>query len=107
MADFKLLSKEPSTTEGAEACYILIQDQYDRGVYDGLQDKVYDFSSKAKGQNYFLAKAFIVLGDSFAEQGNWAQARATFESIRDGYTPSGPEDDVLDQVDLRLRKLQD
>ena len=33
------------------------------------------------------------------------QARATFESIRSGYTPSGTSDDVLDQVDIRLRKL--
>ena len=105
LEEFRALAGDPSTDEGAEAAYILIQDQYDRGQFEGIQDKVYEFADKAAGQNYWLAKAFIVLGDTFAEQGNLAQARATFESIRSGYTASGPQDDVPDQVDLRLRKL--
>ena len=106
VSEFKVLSAEPSTDEGAEAAYFLIQDRFDRGAFEGIQEAVYDFADKSAGQNYWLAKAFIVLGDSFAEQGNLAQARATFESIRDGYTSSGPQDDVLDQVELRLRKIQ-
>ena len=103
--DFKVLSGEPSTDEGAEATYMIIQDKYDRADFDGIQEKVYDFSAKAGGQNYWLAKAFIVLGDTFAEQGNIPQAKATFESIRSGYTSTGVQDDVLDQVEIRLRKL--
>ncbi len=106
LPELRILAQVPSTDEGAEAAYLLIQDQYDRGQFEGIQDQVYAFSGKAAGQNYWLAKAFIVLGDSFVEQGNLAQARATFESIRSGYTSSGPQDDVLDQVDVRLRKLQ-
>ena len=106
MADFQALSAQPSTPEGAEAAYLVIQDLFDRAQFGQIQERVYAFADKAGGQNYWLAKAFIVLGDSFAEQGNTAQAKATFESIRSGYTPSGAEDDVLDQVDVRLRKLQ-
>jgi hypothetical protein len=34
------------------------------------------------------------------------QAAATFESIRDGYEPEGNDDDVLENVSLRLSKLQ-
>ena len=104
-AELKILSEQPSTDEGAEAAYLLIQDQYDRARFDGIQDAVYDFSGKAGGQNYWLAKAFIVLGDTFAEQGNLAQARATFQSIKNGYTSTGAQDEVLDQVELRLNKL--
>ncbi len=104
--EFQQLAQAPATDEGAETAYLIIQDQYDRGQFDGIQEKVYSFAEKAGGQNYWLAKAFIVLGDSFAEQGNLAQAKATFESIRSGYSSSGPQDDVLDQVDVRLRKLQ-
>ena len=102
---FDQLAKDPSTDEGAEAAYLIIQDRFDRAEFDGIQDKVYDFAAKASGQNYWLAKAFIVLGDTFAENGNMAQAKATFDSIKSGYTPYGPEDEVLDQVELRLRKL--
>lgn len=99
------LAANPSTDEGAEAAYMLIQDTCDKGDFDKVEDMVYDFSSKAAGQNYWLAKAFIVLGDSFAEQDNFPQAKATFESIQSGYEPQGPEDDVLDNVKMRLEKL--
>jgi tetratricopeptide (TPR) repeat protein len=102
---FEQLAKEPSTDEGAEAAYLIIQDKFDRAEFTGIEDKVYDFAAKAAGQNYWLAKAFIVLGDTFAENGNMAQAKATFQSIKSGYTPYGPGDEVLDQVELRLRKL--
>ena len=99
------LSAQASTNEGAEAAYLLIQDRYDRADFGSVQDKVYAFAEKAGGQNYWLAKAFIVLGDCFVEQGQANQARATYESIRSGYTPTGAQDDVLDQVELRLSKL--
>lgn len=104
---FGKLASKPSTDEGAEAAYMLIQDAYDQGKYDTVEKMVYDFSSKAGGQNYWLAKAFIVLGDSFAEQDNYAQAKATFESIQNGYKPAeGTSDDVLDNVRMRLGKLK-
>lgn len=100
------LSAQPSTDEGAEAMYLVIQDLYDRGEFDSVSEKVYSFAGKAAGQNYWLAKAYIVLGDTFAESGNRDQARATYESIRSGYTPrEGTDDDVLDQVKLRLERL--
>ena len=102
---FEQLAKDPSTDEGAEAAYLIIQDKFDRAEFAGIEDKVYDFAAKAGGQNYWLAKAFIVLGDTFAENGNMTQAKATFDSIKSGYKPYGPEDEVLDQVELRLRKL--
>ena len=106
LAQLQVLSQKPSTAEGAEAAYLIIQDLYDRAEFAGIQEKVYAFADGAGDQNYWLAKAFIVLGDTFAEQGNLAQARATFESIRSGYESSGNADDVLDQVEQRLRKLQ-
>ena len=104
--DFRELAKEPATDEGAEATYLIIEDLYNRAEFGSIQDQVYAFAEKAGGQNYWLAKAFIVLGDSFADQGNMAQAKATFESIRDGYTAQGPQDDIPDQVHLRLSKLK-
>ena len=99
------LSTNPSTPEGAEASYLIIQDLYDRGHFAAVPDKVYEFAPLAVGQNYWLAKAYIVLGDAFMELGNEAQAKATFQSLLTGYTPFGPGDDVLDQVNLRLSRM--
>lgn len=103
---FRQLAAKPATDEGAEAAYMLIHDAYDQGRYEEVEKKVYSFSESASGQSYWLAKAFIVLGDAFADRDNFTQAKATFESILNGYQPSGTNDDVLDNVRMRLGKLQ-
>ncbi len=100
------LSDEPSTAEGAEAAVLLIQDLLDNARFDDVQRRVQAFAQVCGGQNYWLAKAFIILADSYERQGNIAQARATLESIRDGYRSQGPGDDIPDQVELRLHRLQ-
>ena len=63
-------------------------------------------AEKAGSQNYWLAKAFIVLGDSFADRGDFVQAEATYESILEGYEPVREDDDVLEQVRSRLNNLK-
>jgi len=104
---FEKLSAQPSTDEGAEAAFMMIQDAYDQGKYETVESKVYKFSESAGGQSYWLAKAYIVLGDSFAEREEYTQAKATFESIQNGYKPTpGTTDDVLDNVRMRLAKLK-
>ena len=104
---FTRLSASPATSEGAEAAYMIIQDACDQGKYDVVEKKVYAFAEKAGDQSYWLAKAFIALGDSFAEQDNLTQAKATFESVLNGYKPAdGTTDDVLDNVRMRLEKLK-
>lgn len=104
---FGKLAAGPSTGEGAEAAFMLIQDAFDKGLYDEVEKKVYRFADAAGDQSYWLAKAFIVLGDAFAERDNYPQAKATFESILGGYKPAeGTTDDVLDNVRMRLGKLQ-
>lgn len=102
---FKTLSKETSTPEGAEAAYLVILDSYDQGKFDEVETLTYAFSDSGSDQTYWLAKAFITLGDAFAERGEMKQAKATFESIRDGYSPEGMSDDVLDNVNMRLSKI--
>ena len=101
------LAAWPSTPEGAEASYVLIQDSYDRGAFDQAKERVYAFSDSGTGQAYWLAKAFIVLGDVFAETDNLVQAEATFRSIAEGYTPENANDDIMQSVNMRLEKLEE
>ena len=56
-------------------------------------------------RQYWLAKSYIVLGDSFVAQGNKEQAKATFESILEGYKPE-VKDEIAGQVKLRLSRLE-
>lgn len=99
------LAADPQTDEGAEATYILIQEVYDSGRFEDVENMVYAFSDAAPSQQYFLARSFIVLGDSFAERDEWEQAKATFESIRDNYRASGEGDDISAQVQMRLDRI--
>ena len=102
----KKLSADMSGKYGAEAAYILIMDSYDRGEFEDVETKVYAFADAGSAQTYWLAKSFVVLGDSFMEREEIEQAKATFESVRDGYTPSGEDDDVLDNVKMRLERIE-
>lgn len=102
---FRQLAVDPSSALGAESEYMLIQNLYDSGRFDAVDDEVYSFSQKAGDQSYWLARAYLVLGDSFSERGQYAQAKATFESIRDGYEPEKGADDILDSVKMRLDRL--
>ena len=106
-AILEVLARNVSGNYGAEAAYMLVQDSYDRGEFEDVETKVYAFSDAGSGQVYWLAKSFIVLGDSFVERDELEQAKATFESVRDGYMPSSTDDDVLDNVNMRLKKLEE
>ena len=84
-----------------------IQNLFDVGDFDKVEAEVYAFSQTAGSQSYWLAKAYLVLGDSFVERGAYEQAKATYESIRDGYEPAAGADDVADNVGKRLARLED
>ncbi len=103
-----ILQKLASNTispEGAEAAYLLVLDAYDGGDFNSVEERVYALSDSKTPHSYWLAKSFIVLGDSFAEREEWEQAEATFKSIKEGYKPQKESDDVLEQVDMRLKKI--
>ena len=101
------LARDMGGEYGAEAAYMLIQDSYDRGDFDSVETKVYAFAEAGSGQTYWLARSFVVLGDSFMERDDVEQAKATFESIRDEYSPASEEDDVLDNVKMRLKRIEE
>lgn len=101
------LARDVSNQYGAEAAYMLIVDSYDKGEFEEVENKVYALSDAGTPHVYWLAKSFIILGDSFVERGEYEQAKATFQSLVDGYEPSGPDDDVLDNVSMRMRKLDE
>ena len=92
---------------GAEAAYILIMDAYDRGEFAEVENMVYAFADSGSQQTYWLAKGFVVLGDSFVERGDLRQARATYESILEGYNSETESDDVPSTVELRMSKLEE
>jgi TolA-binding protein len=101
------LAEDVHDEYGAEAAYTLILDAYDKGDFDVVEEKVFAFADAGSGQTYWLAKSFITLGDTYVEKENLKQAKATFESVRDGYQPESSDDDILDNVRMRLTRLEE
>jgi len=104
MKIMKELSSQKNTAEGAEAAYMLIQDNYDQGNFSEVKKMVQSFAKSGSNQSYWMAKSFLLLGDTYVEEEEYKQARATFESVRDGYDG---DDDVTDAVKMRLSKLSE
>ena len=103
MTIFKTLSKEVKSVEGAEARFRIIEAEYKAKNYDKAEKMVYEFSDTNTPQNYWLAKAFILLGDIYFDKGDSFQARATYQSIVDGYSPA--DDGVVEEAKEKIAKL--
>lgn len=100
------LAADASYPEGADARLFLIQDRYDRGDFEAVETDVYDFASTDTPYMYQLARAYLILGDSFVQRGKLNQAKSTFESIRDGYEAPEGGDDIAVLVGEKLDNLK-
>ncbi|MDD3273364.1 MAG: tetratricopeptide repeat protein [Bacteroidales bacterium] len=104
MPILKELTSNKMTKEGAEAAYLIIANHFDNGDFEAVEREAFSFSDSGTPHTYWLAKSFILLGDSYAERENWEQAKATYESILESYK-QGEKDDIADQLKMRLDKL--
>lgn len=100
---YKVLSKEVKSAEGAEARYRLIEAEYAAGNLQTAEDMVYAFSDSKTPQNYWLAKSFILLGDIYMSRDDAFQARATYQSVVDGYSPA--DDGIVEEAKQRIAKM--
>ena len=89
------------TEEGAEAYYRVVEAAYIAGDYERAQQLVFDMGQC--GSTYWQAHIFILLGDTFVMTNNTFQARATYQSIVDGYSPK--DDGVVAEAKERISKL--
>lgn len=99
---YRELSAEVRTPQGSEAAYYVIEELFERGDLDATEKAVFDYSER-EPQAYWLAKAYLLLGDVYVRKGDNFQARATYQSVADGYSPA--DDGIVDEAKERIRKL--
>ena len=99
---YRDLASDVRTKEGSEAAYRLIESTFAGGDMEKTEKEVFAFSEK-EPQAYWLAKAYLLLGDVYLSKGDTFQARATWQSVADGYTPS--DDGIVDEAKARIAKL--
>lgn len=101
---YRSLAKDATNAQGAESAYILIEESFKNGDLDGAESSIMDFAKQNTTQSYFLAKAFITLGDIYIKRGDSFQARATFQSIIDGYSIA--DDGIIALTKQKIEELK-
>lgn len=103
LAIYRRLSSEVNSAEGAESAYRVIEAEYKAGNADQAEKLIYALSEAQSPQTYWVARAFIVLGDIYRDKGDDFQARATYRSIVDGYSPA--DDGIVEEARQRIESL--
>lgn len=103
LAIYKELAVEVQSAEGAEATYRVIEATFESGDLDAAEKAVLKFAGQNTPHTYWLGKAFLVLGDVYILKGDAFQARATLQSIVDGYLPAN--DGVVAEAKEKIAEL--
>jgi thioredoxin-like negative regulator of GroEL len=93
--DLKTLATEVRTAQGAEAKYLLAQSYFDAGQLDDAEAEVISFTQMNTQQQYWLARALILLSDINRERGELFQARQYLLVLQQNYTLTGDDIPVL------------
>ncbi|MFD2744043.1 MULTISPECIES: tetratricopeptide repeat protein [Sphingobacterium] len=102
MKELDLAAQKSQSAASAEAKYLMGVRQYEAKEYDKAQKTAFDVIENMEEQEYWVAKSFILLADTYARKGNTLQARSTLQSVIDNYTE---DDDIVPLAKDRLQKL--
>lgn len=100
---YRKLAGEVQSAEGAAAGYYVLQDTFDAGDPAKAEKAVFAYIDRNTPHAYWLAKAYLLLGDVYAAKGDAFQARATWQSVADGYSPA--DDGIVAEARGRIAEL--
>lgn len=100
LADFQAIANDTRSVYGAEAQFILADTYYRWKSYDKAEAQVKAFMQKNTPHAYWLARALIVLSDTYKAKGDNFQAKQYLESLKANY--KGSETDIQQMIDERL-----
>jgi TolA-binding protein len=101
--EFSKVASDLKTAEGAESKYHMAEIQFLLGNLEKAESEVFSFAEKNTPHNYWLAKSFIILSDIYSKKDDFFQAKATLQSVIDGY--SKPDDGIIDLATSKLNTL--
>ena len=101
--DLKTLSAEVRTAQGAESKYLLAQSYFEQQLLDEAESEIMAFTQMNTSQQYWLARALILLSDINNVRGDNFQARQYLLVLKQNYTAKG--DDIPARIQERLALL--
>lgn len=101
--EYSKVASDVKTKEGAESKYHLIEILYKKNELNKAETEVFNFSEKNTPHSYWLAKSFVLLSDVYAKKNDFFQAKATLQSVIDGYQKT--DDGIIDDATSKLNTL--
>jgi TolA-binding protein len=105
LKDFKILSREITTAEGAESKFRVAELLYKKDLPSESKNIISEFIDQNSPHQYWTARIFILLSDISAKEGDILQSRATLQSLKDNYPVDS--DGILDEVNSKLAALDE
>jgi len=103
--DLKSLSAEVRTAQGAEAKYLLAQSYFEAKDLNAAEAEIMAFTQMNTQQQYWLARALILLSDINLQRGEYFQARQYLLVLQQNYTLKG--DDIPAMIQKRIAALDE
>ena len=101
--DLTTLSKEVRTAQGAEAKYLLAQSYFELKDLDTAEAQIMEFTQMNTQQQFWLARALILLSDINRERGEYFQARQYLLVLQQNYL--NKTDGIHSLLANRLKEL--
>ncbi len=92
------------TRDAAESRYQMVSILFRQGKLDEAEKEVYALAEQNLPYQYWVGKAFLILGDIYVQKNDAFQAKATYQSIIDGYTDK--TDGVVAAAQEKINALQ-
>jgi TolA-binding protein len=102
--ELNLAALKSKTETGAEARYLVAEQQLKAKQYDKAIESAFDISNTFSSYDYWVAKGFILMSDAYVGKGDKFQAKATLESVIENYENNS--DDIIKTAKERLQKLK-
>lgn len=102
--ELNLAALKSKTETGAEARYLVAQQQVQSKQWDRAIESAMDISDTFSSYEYWVAKGFILMAEAYAGKGDAFQAKATLESVIDNY--GDQEDGVIEEAKELLEKIK-
>lgn len=89
--------------EGANSEYMKAVILFNDKKYDDTETLILNFAKKGTPHQFYLAKSFLLLGDVYVARKDLFQAKATYQSIVDGYGKN--TDGIIDTAKSKIALL--
>jgi len=100
--NFKEVSEKTKTILAAEARYQMAAIQFQQGEYKAAQQTAFDLIKNLPSFDYWVAKSFLLLADTYLALKDEFQAKSTLQSLIDNYTGN---DEIIPAAKEKLEAL--